>query len=162
MNDEQFLMLAIQKAREAIMAGQVPVGAAVVRGGWVVGAAHNTVWRDCDPTAHAEINVLRQTAFTMRTIFLHGCTVYATLEPCSMCMSALMWTKVDRVVYGASIADATKIGFPEIWVPAKELVARAGLPVKVEQYGPLRDTCLGLFQEWHAAGAPRVGWLPKQ
>lgn len=156
MNDEAFLNLAIDKAREAIRAGQVPVAAAVVRGGYVLQSAHNTVWRDCDPTAHAEMNAIRQSAYALQTIFLRGCTVYATLEPCPMCMSALLWSKVERVVYGASIADALHLGFPELWVPAAEMIARARLPVEIVQVASLREVCIDLFREWHAAGAPRL------
>jgi guanine deaminase len=154
--DDDFMLLAIQKGREAIRAGQVPVGAVVVRGGYVLHAAHNTVWRDCDPTAHAEINAVRQSAFALQTIFLRGCTVYATLEPCPMCLSAILWAKVDRVVFGASIADAVELGFPELWVPAEELAARSGLPLQIVRCTALRKECVGLFHEWHASGAPRL------
>jgi len=160
MYDEQFMQLAIQKAREAIQAGQVPVGVAIGKGTNIVGLTHNTVWRDCDPTAHAEINGIRMASFNLRTIFLNGCTAYATLEPCPMCMSALMWTKVERVLYGASIADAVQLGFPELWVSASKLAELAKFPVKVEQYQPLQETCVNLFREWQAAGSPRRQRVP--
>ncbi len=103
MFDEAHMRLAITKARDGMRVGQVPVAAVIARGDAVVGVAHNTVWRDLDPTGHAEINVLKVTSFALRTIFLNGCTAYSTLEPCPMCMGALIWSKVDRVVFGASI-----------------------------------------------------------
>lgn len=155
MNDADFLELAVQQARAAIAAGQVPVGAALTHGGRLLGVAHNTVWHDCDPTGHAEINVIRQTARRHRTIFLRGCTLYSTLEPCPMCLSAILWTKAERVVFGCSITDATQLGFPELWISAAEMVARARLPLQVEQALPFRDICLNLFRDWQAVGSPR-------
>lgn len=160
MSDEAHLRLAIAKARDGMRFGQVPVAAVIARGDAVVGVAHNTVWRDLDPTGHAEMNAIRVTAFALRTIFLNGCTAYCTLEPCPMCMGALMWSKVDRIVYGASIADAAALNFPEIILPAERLAAMAGSPVRIEQYAPLREECVSLFREWYAAGAPRKTRLP--
>ncbi|MBI2808152.1 MAG: nucleoside deaminase [Planctomycetes bacterium] len=155
MDDVAFLGSALSIAREGLRAGQVPVGAAMVREGRLLEAAHNTVWRDLDPTGHAEMNVIRLSARAVQGIFLRGCTAYCTLEPCPMCMSAFLWTQVDRIVYGASITDAVKVGFPELWVPSAELAMRARRNVRIEQCVECRDECLALFQEWRAAGSPR-------
>src|SRR5437660_8349500 len=115
MSDEAYMRLAIQKTREGIAAGQSPFGSVIVQGGQVVAATHNTVWRDGDPTAHAEVNCIRATARALGTIFLHGCALYSTTEPCPMCLSAIHWAKIERVVYGASIADAAAAGFSELF-----------------------------------------------
>src|SRR4051812_13423533 len=114
MNDEEFLRRAIEVCRQGIAAGQSPFGAVIVREGRVVVAAHNTVWRDLDPTAHAEVNALRAAAAALQSIELAGCTLYSTCEPCPMCLAASHWAKVDRVVFGAAIADATAAGFGEL------------------------------------------------
>jgi len=150
--DRQFMLLAIEVARRGIECGQTPFGAVIVRDGQVLAEAHNTVWQDGDPTAHAEINAVRRAAAAVGSIDLSGCTIYSTCEPCPMCLAALHWAKVDRVVYGATIADAAAAGFSELTVPAAELAARGGSHLKVEP-GPLADQCRELFQLWRQRSA---------
>ena len=151
MTEAELMRLAIEQARAGIAAGQSPFGAVVARDGAVIAAAHNTVWRDVNPTAHAEINGLRAAAAALATIKLAGCTLYSTCEPCPMCLAASHWAKVDRVVYGATIADAAAAGFSELHVAAAELTALGGSPLRVEG-GLLRDECAALFAEWKRAG----------
>ena len=148
------MRLAIRQAEEGIAAGQSPFGAAVVHGGVLVAAAHNTVWRDLDPTAHAEINAIRQAAAQLRRIGLNGCTMYTTCEPCPMCLSALHWSRIDAVYYGAAIADAQAAGFCELCVPAARLAELGGSPLRVVA-GPLSQECVALFARWQAAGVSR-------
>lgn len=152
--DEEFMRLAIEKVREGIAAGQTPFGAVIVRDSQVVVAAHNTVWRDCDSTAHGEINAIRQAAHALNSIDLSGCTMYTTTEPCPMCLAASHWAKIDRVLYGATIADAAAAGFHELRVPAKMMVEVGGSPLRVE-VGPLRDECRALFDLWKKTGLSR-------
>jgi guanine deaminase len=142
---------AIEKTREGIAAGQTPFGAAVVRHGEVVTVAHNTVWRDCDPTAHAEVNAIRQAARRLKTIDLADCVMYATCEPCPMCLSAIHWSKIQRVVYGATIADAAAAGFNELRVDAKLLAQMGHSHLSVEP-GPLAEECRALFDLWKKTG----------
>ena len=113
-SEDQFMAAAIAKAREGILAGQSPFGAVIVSKGVVVAATHNTVWRDLDPTAHAEVNCIRSATKALQTISLSGCEMYSTCEPCPMCLSAIHWSKIDRVVFGATIADAAAAGFCEL------------------------------------------------
>ena len=150
-NDEAGMRLAIEKCREGIAAGQSPFGTAVVQDGCLLAAAHNTVWRDGDPTAHAEVNGIRAAAAKLHSIQLTGCTLYTTCEPCPMCLAAIHWAKIDRVVYGATIADATAAGFTELSVPAAELARLGGSSLIVEP-GPLRDECRELFRLWKETG----------
>src|SRR2546421_7053611 len=151
MTDEDFMRLAIKKTREGIAAGQSPFGAVIVKNGEVVAATHNTVWKMTDPTAHAEVNCIRQAASVLKTIFLHGCTMYSTTEPCPMCLSAIHWSKIERVVFGASIADAAAAGFCELYVDAKALAEMGKSPLRVES-GLLPADCAALFAQWQAAG----------
>jgi tRNA(Arg) A34 adenosine deaminase TadA len=155
MNDDAYMDLAIAEARKAIAAAQIPVGAVLVRDGTIVCGAHNTVWRDVDPTAHGEMNAVRRAASTLRAVDLAGSTVYVTLEPCPMCLGALHWARISRVVYGASIADAAAVGFSEMPVPAVELARLGRSPLRVEA-GPRRKECLALFDEWRASGKART------
>jgi len=150
MTDEDFMRLAIEKTRTGIAAGQSPFGSVIVKDGEVVAVTHNTVWQTTDPTAHAEVNCIRAAAAALKTIFLHGCTLYSTTEPCPMCLSAIHWAKIDRVVFGATIADAAEAGFHELFVPAKELARIGHSPLKVED-GLLQKECAALFREWKQA-----------
>jgi len=151
MTDEEFMRQAIGVTREGIAAGQSPFGAVIVKDGAVVAATHNTVWRDLDPTAHAEVNCIRGAAGALQAIDLHGCEMYSTCEPCPMCLAAIHWAKIDRVVYGATIDDAARAGFCELHVDAQALAQMGRSPLKVES-GLLRAECAALFQQWREAG----------
>lgn len=155
MSEKEYMKAAIEKAREGIELGQSPFGSAIVKDGQIVAATHNTVWRDGDPTAHAEVNCIRAAAKSLGTIFLSGCELYSTTEPCPMCLSAIHWAKIDRVVFGATIADAAAAGFKELFVDAKVLVEMGRSPLKVES-GLLRDECADLFQQWLNSGKARA------
>ena len=95
------MRLALAEAEEAAQRGEVPVGAVVVRGGVVLGRAHNRREESGDPLAHAEILALRQAASRYDGWRLTGSTVYVTLEPCAMCAGALVNSRVERLVFGA-------------------------------------------------------------
>ncbi|MEG0149463.1 MAG: tRNA adenosine(34) deaminase TadA [Comamonas sp.] len=99
---EHFMREALQQAREAALAGEVPVGAVVVHQGRVIGRGRNSPLASQDPTAHAEVMALREAAQALGNYRLEGCTLYVTLEPCTMCSGAMLHARVDRVVYGAA------------------------------------------------------------
>ena len=101
MDDSEFMGLALDLAREAGAAGEVPVGALVVMDGQVVGRGGNQPIGRHDPTAHAEIMALRDAATRRGNYRLPGSTLYVTLEPCAMCAGAIMHARMDRVVFGA-------------------------------------------------------------
>src|SRR5947199_10771984 len=151
MSEEELMRLAIEKTREGIASGQSPFGSVIVKDGEVVASTHNTVWRDTDPTAHAEVNCLRRAAKALGTIDLKGCTLYSTCEPCPMCLAAIHWSKIDRVVFGATIDDAAAAGFAELHVAAVALAEMGRSPLRVEG-GLLREECAALFDEWKKAG----------
>jgi tRNA(Arg) A34 adenosine deaminase TadA len=155
MTDAEYMRLAIEKTREGIDAGQSPFGSVIVRGDVVVAVAHNTVWMTTDPTAHAEVTCIRTAAGKLKSIFLTGCTLYSTTEPCPMCLAAIHWAKIERVVFGATIADAAAAGFHELFVPAKELAVLGKSPLKVES-GLLQAECAALFDEWKRSGKARA------
>jgi len=97
---EAFMRQCLSLASEASDAGEVPVGALVVRQGEVIASARNTQIGSCDPTAHAEILALRAASVEIANYRLPGCTLYTTVEPCLMCAGALLHARVDCVVYG--------------------------------------------------------------
>ncbi len=96
------MALALQEARAAANAGEVPVGAVVLRHGRVIGRGHNAPIARHDPTAHAEIVALRAAAEHRGNYRLDGCTLLVTLEPCAMCVGAALQARVSRVVFGAA------------------------------------------------------------
>ncbi len=100
--DEEFMRLALTEAEKALLAGEVPVGAVVVRGGEVIASAHNGPVGLKDPSAHAEILALRRAAAAEGNYRLAGTTLYVTIEPCLMCAGALIHARVSRLVFGAS------------------------------------------------------------
>ena len=105
-DDGAFMGLALDEARRAAVAGEVPVGAVVVLNGWVLGRGHNQPIGSSDPTAHAEIVALRQAAREAQNYRLPGAVLYATMEPCAMCCGAVLQARLARVVYGAADAKA--------------------------------------------------------
>jgi guanine deaminase len=155
MTDTDFMRQAIQTARDAIAAGQMPIGSVFVLDGQVLLTAHNMVWADTDPSAHAEMTGIRRAAKKLGRVALNGCTCYCTLEPCPMCLSALHWAKVDRVVYGADIADSQAAGFSELAIPAAEMVRLGRSPIRVEG-GVLKEECRTLFDEWFQSGKAKT------
>jgi tRNA(adenine34) deaminase len=99
--DEFFMREALEQARQARRAHEVPVGAVVVLGDVIVGRGHNAPMSHADPTAHAEVLALRAAGGTLRNYRLPGATLYVTLEPCVMCCGAAVHARVDRLVYAA-------------------------------------------------------------
>ena len=101
MDDEAYMRAALELAREAARADEVPVGAVVVRDGEVIGRGFNRPISACDPSAHAEMVALRNAAARLGNYRLAGSTLYVTLEPCVMCAGAILHARIARVVYGA-------------------------------------------------------------
>ncbi len=101
MDDQAYMALALAQARLAEACGEVPVGAVVVKDGQILGVGHNHPVGGHDPTAHAEIVALRAAAVSCGNYRLDGCTIYVTLEPCAMCVGAMLHARLARVVFGA-------------------------------------------------------------
>ena len=100
--DEYFMAMALDLANEAAAIGEVPVGALIVRDGEIIGRGHNRMISKNDPTAHAEINALRDAAQNVGNYRLVDCALYVTLEPCAMCAGAIMHARIERVIFGAA------------------------------------------------------------
>ncbi|MGH9588787.1 MAG: tRNA adenosine(34) deaminase TadA [Terracidiphilus sp.] len=98
---EEAMQAALAQARLAAEAGEVPIGAVIVREGAVIASGHNRVVRDNDPAAHAEIVAIRAAGTTLHNYRLAGCTLYVTLEPCAMCAGAMIHARLDRLVFAA-------------------------------------------------------------
>ena len=101
-DDEYYMRRALAEAEQAFSEGEIPVGALVVCRNQIISRAHNLTEMLNDVTAHAEMQAITAAANLLGGKYLTGCTLYVTLEPCSMCAGALAWSQIDRIVYGAS------------------------------------------------------------
>ncbi|HEX8559650.1 MAG TPA: tRNA adenosine(34) deaminase TadA [Pyrinomonadaceae bacterium] len=142
--DERWMREALRAAREAALAGEVPVGACVVGAdGELLAAAGNRTRADCDPTAHAEVLALREAARRAGNYRLTGAVVYSTVEPCAMCAGALVQARVRRLVYGARDERAGAVESVFRVCDASSLNHRMELAA-----GVLADDCRALMQEF--------------
>ncbi|HVC48020.1 MAG TPA: tRNA adenosine(34) deaminase TadA [Terracidiphilus sp.] len=110
MTDKEAMEAAREEARAAAAAGEVPIGAVVLRDGEVVARGQNRVLRENDPTAHAEMVALRAAAAALGNYRLGGCTLFVTLEPCAMCAGAMIHARLDRLVFAAADPRAGACG----------------------------------------------------
>jgi len=150
MNDDQaYMRMAIEKARDGVAADQSPFGACIVRDGRVLACEHNVVWRTTDSTAHAEITAIRAACRAVKDVKLTGSTIYSTTEPCPMCFAAIHWAGISRIVYGASIADAARAGFGELTISNFEMKRLGGSGVEIVP-AILAPEAAALFNEWLA------------
>jgi tRNA(adenine34) deaminase len=109
-DDRAAMESALAEASLAASAGEVPIGAIVVREGMVIAGGHNRVIRDADPTAHAEIVAMRAAARVLGNYRLNGCMLYVTLEPCAMCAGAIIHARLDRLIIAADDPKAGAAG----------------------------------------------------
>jgi len=146
MSDLQFMEMALEEARACAEAGEVPIGAVLVGRDQVLARGGNRTIRDCDPTAHAEIVVLREASKRLGNYRLTETTLYVTLEPCAMCAGAIVQARVPRLVYGA---DDPKGG---AFRSSFELLTSAKLNHQVEVIpGVLPEQAASLLQSFFAA-----------
>jgi tRNA(Arg) A34 adenosine deaminase TadA len=112
-NDKLFLSRAIELASESIREGGGPFGAIIVKEEKIISEAFNRVVLNNDPTAHAEILAIRQASSVLHSHNLDGCTLYSSCEPCPMCLGAIYWSGIKKVVYSCDRTDAEKAGFSD-------------------------------------------------
>lgn len=130
-NKERYMLDAIKKAEENIITGKGgPFGAVVVRDGEIIATAGNCVTSTNDPTAHAEVVAIREACKALDTFDLSGCEIYASCEPCPMCLGAIMWARIDKLYYAADRLDASRAGFDdelfytELALPAEKQILK--------------------------------------
>jgi len=141
--DAAWMELALAEASKAADAGEVPVGALVIKDGEIIGRAGNRNLRDHDPSAHAEIVAMREAAQRVVNHRLTGCVLYATIEPCAMCAGAIIHARISRLVYGAKDVKAGAAG------SVLDVINHPRLNHKLEVVsGLLEDRCSGILQEF--------------
>lgn len=141
MNPESFMRLALAEAKE----GDAPYGAVIIKDNEVVAVAHNTVSRDNDPSAHAEINAIRSLTAKLKNPSLEGYSIYTTGEPCPMCATACVWSGLSEIVYGASIQDLITVNQSQINISCEEVIDKSFRKIKVTK-DVLKNECLELFK----------------
>ncbi len=147
MSQNSFMVEAIELSRKNVQEGTGgPFAAIVVRDGEVIARGTNSVTSTNDPTAHAELVAIREACKKLKTFRLVGCELYATCEPCPMCLGAIYWARLDKVYFAGSRDDAARIGFDDLWI-YQEL----SLPLpkrKVRMTQMMRDEALVAFRDW--------------
>jgi tRNA(adenine34) deaminase len=143
--DAGFMQSALELAAQAAVAGEVPVGAVVVKDGAIIGRGYNRPITTSDPTAHAEIIALREAAGALGNYRLTGCELYVTLEPCAMCVGAMVHARLARIVYGAADPKTGACG------SIVDLPALAGFNHHGRfEGGVLADECSGVLKRFFA------------
>jgi tRNA(adenine34) deaminase len=144
--DVRFMQQALEEARASAAAGEVPVGAVLVHDGRIIARSGNRTIRDCDPTAHSEMVVLREASRVQGSYRLAGTALYVTMEPCSMCAGAIIQARVPRLVYGC---DDPKGGAVR---SCFEILTHPRLNHQVEvTTGILASDCAAILQSFFAA-----------
>lgn len=145
--DKRFMQEAVDMAIKNVPTGHGgPFGAVIVKDGEVIAKAANSVIGDNDPTAHAEVNAIRLACKRLGTYDLSGCVIYASCEPCPMCLSAIYWAKLDKIYYAGTRFDANKAGFADefIYDEFAKTVNNRRLPI-IKIYGTNVDES---FEAW--------------
>ena len=142
------MRIALAQALKGARKGEGgPFGCCIVKGSRLIARAHNTVLKDKDPTAHAEINAIQRATRVLKTHNLTGCYLYTTTEPCPMCFGAIHWAKIDLLIYGTDIKEVAKLGFNELTLGTAKLKRLGKSNVKIKK-NFLQQECRGLLRTW--------------
>lgn len=152
---EMFMAEAIRLSMESVRNGGGPFGAVVVHGGRIIGRGANQVAPANDPTAHAEIVAIRAACHSLGRFQLTGCELYASAEPCPMCLAAAYWARVDRIWFANTRHDAAGIGFDDEFLYEELVKPREARRIPIGQL--MRDTAQAAFDEWKSK-ADRVDY----
>jgi len=140
------MIKAIALSVENIKRGGGPFGAVIVKEGKIIATGVNRVTANTDPTAHAEVNVIRKAAKKLGTFDLVGCDIYTSCEPCPMCLGAIYWAHLDKIFYGNSKTDAKNIGFDDSFIYDEIDLSPENRQVQTEQ--KLREEAIKAFDSW--------------
>lgn len=148
MNDSKdFMELAIDLAEGNIKTlDGGPFGAVVVKDDIIVGKGSNHVTLNNDPTAHAEIEAIRDACKNLNTFNLEGCEIYASCEPCPMCLGAIYWSRIGKLYYGATKDDASKADFDDSYIYKEFELSKEQRSIPSVQL--MRDKAIKVFQDW--------------
>ena len=143
---EELMHRAIELSKNSVKTGGGPFGAVIAKDGIIIAEASNSVTIDLDPTAHAEVNCIRQATRKLKTFNLEGCEIYTSCEPCPMCLGAIYWAHLDRIYYANDRKDAAKVGFDDEFI--YEEIDRKIEDRHKPMIALMRDEALGAFRMW--------------
>ena len=146
MYKEEFMRKAIRLSIDNAKKGGGPFGAVIVKGGKIISAGVNKVIVKNDPTAHAEMEAIRNASKKLKKFSLKGCELYTSCEPCPMCLGAIYWAHLDRIYYANDRKDAAKIGFDDEFI--YEEIDRKIEDRHKPMIALMRDEALGAFRMW--------------
>ena len=141
-----FMREAIRLADESVQSGGGPFGAVIVKDGVIVAGSSNRVTVDNDPTAHAEVNAIREACRKLGVFNLKGCTIFSSCEPCPMCLAAIYWAGIDRIYYANTRKDAAAIDFADDFLYDELSLPPEQRSLPMQQM--LRDEAIGTFRRW--------------
>jgi guanine deaminase len=148
--DEQFMLQAFEQAQHGLELGHGgPFGAVVVQQGKIIGRGWNQVIHLNDPTAHAEMQAIREASQNIHNFHLNGAVLYTSCEPCPMCLSAAYWAHIERLVYAANAEDAAANGFSDSSIAVE--LCKPMLQRDLPSRQVMRDRSLLLFKAWQAS-----------
>lgn len=148
MQKEQFMEEAINLSIESVKSGGGPFGAVIVKDGKIIAKASNSVTITNDPTAHAEVNAIRQACSKLKTFSLKDCELYTSCEPCPMCLGAVYWAGIKKIYFGNTRADAKKIDFDDSFIYDQIPLDPKKRTIPSEQL--LGDKAIEAFRIWEA------------
>ena len=146
MTDKQLMQKAINLSIENIGRGGGPFGAVIAKEGKIISTGVNRVTKNNDPTAHAEIDAIRKAARKLGTFDLSGCEIYASCEPCPMCLSAIYWAHLDKIYYANTKTDAKNIGFDDSFIYDEIQLKPAERKVAMQRLLP--EEAKIAFEDW--------------
>lgn len=148
MNNEEFMREAVKLSLKNINEGGGPFGAVIVKDGEIIAKGTNRVTANNDPTAHAEINAIREATQKLGTFDLSGCQIYSSCEPCPMCLGAIYWARLDKIYFANTKIDARDIDFDDsfIYEELEKPIEKRKIPTKQI----LREEAIMAFEKWRA------------
>ncbi|AYL99485.1 nucleoside deaminase [Mucilaginibacter celer] len=146
---EKFMRIAIELAEDNVKRGMGgPFGAVIVKDGMIIARSANRVVPTNDPTAHAEVSVIRLACQELGTYSLTGCEIYTSCEPCPMCLGAIYWARIDKIYYANTKTDAAAIGFDDHFIYDELESAMENRKLPFQQL--LRDEAIQAFKLWES------------
>ena len=146
MTKEELMRRAIALSENSVKNGGGPFGAVIAKNGIIVAEASNSVTIDNDPTAHAEVNAIRQATRALKTFNLEGCEIYTSCEPCPMCLGAVYWARLKKVYFANNKEDAKNIGFDDSFIYDEMALPREQRKLPSEVL--MRDEAQEAFRMW--------------
>jgi tRNA(Arg) A34 adenosine deaminase TadA len=142
----EFMRRAIELSVENVTNGGGPFGAVIVKDGTIISEGTNRVTASHDPTAHAEVNAIREACKVLQTFDLSGCELYTSCEPCPMCLGAIYWAHIDCMYYGNTKDDAKAIGFDDSFIYEEIALKPENRKLKSQQM--LHKEAIVAFENW--------------